>query len=1107
MGMRGRRLLSYRDAVAVLGGDSEALAAADRVVGGALSAATGGASDAVLGLFGAQGRVLRIGRDVTEGLRERLGSAERADRTEQIAAAHAVLVITAFFEVLAEAELPFDCAELELTRSEQLALAGGSPSAQRFVTALLSADVPQPGPSRSFEHTLDLLSLWYVDLAEQLKYFLRGLAVWDRLEESSRDRAAFLLQQLHKEAVRRYRDLYAQLAVEVAEFGFWSGQVEHQATRNDLRQSLNGVERALRGLVRPAELAHAAHGLAAAYRAALPRPILSEGEAPSGLIVPSLAGGYVDPDFRAALVPEEGSGPAQEEWWERVPVRSDLSEFLSGTLTSLASTTAPLLVLGQPGAGKSVLTKILAARLSGTGFLPVRIVLREIRAEDDIQDQIEHAVRSATGERVTWPELVRSAPGAVPVLLFDGFDELLQATGVNQTDYLVKIAKFQQREADQGRPVYALVTSRTAVADRARCPVGTVALRLEPFREPHIRRWLQVWNELNAPYFTANGLRPLPAAVAARHPALASQPLLLLMLALYDATANALQQETANGEPLAAADLYEELLTSFAVREVGKSGEAMTSRERAAHCERELQRLSLIAFGILNRRRQWITADELEADLTALLGRSGLATQADFRTPLSQAEIALGRFFFVQRAQAVQDDRELTTYEFLHATFGEYLVARLTVTLLEQLIGQRPALSLGPSRADDQLMYALLSYALLASRQMTHFIAARVGHLASEDRERLGELLIRVMDDARNRVEHRYADYRPIPRATAARHGKYEANLLLLTILVTGEVTASELFPEAKDPAGIWPHRVQLYRSALTEQEWADFAGAVTLRRTWAGGRRELTILPAVTELPSTEPVDPYWVYRYPPEHEFQTMDSTWSRVNWRQLRHEAAIADSGFDSALRHALDPLMIRFGSSVTTFHGSAGGYASSLAHDLMELWMASRLDRSDRKLVACYVRCAQFLERFGETYFEERAQFQRLLFDQLLSDAHRLPVEVILRVLNSSQVYEADTEDQVVRARVMLRRLDTLDSFGGLTEDPGPREALEQELERSVERLVRSESRWLPFVWTEETHNRTARRLLDRVVAEVPEEDAERLRAVRRRYDEYDDQRCD
>ena len=70
--------------------------------------------------------------------------------------------------------------------------------------------------------------------------------------------------------------------------------------------------------------------------------------------------------------------------------------------------------------------------------------------------------------------------------MLDGFDELLQATGITQTDFLLRVQAFQEREADQGRPLTVIVTSRIAVIDRARIPHGTVAVRLEPFNEDQI---------------------------------------------------------------------------------------------------------------------------------------------------------------------------------------------------------------------------------------------------------------------------------------------------------------------------------------------------------------------------------------------------------------------------------------------------------------------------------------------------------------------------------------------------------------------------------------------------------------------------------------------
>jgi hypothetical protein len=111
-------------------------------------------------------------------------------------------------------------------------------------------------------------------------------------------------------------------------------------------------------------------------------------------------------------------------------------------------------------------------------------------AEDGIQEQIEYAIRAATGEHLPWPRVAGAAGGALLVVLLDGFDELLRTTSMSQSDYPAEGGPFQQREADQDRPVVVLVTSRTAVADRARHPEGAVALRLEPFRPDQAQSWL-----------------------------------------------------------------------------------------------------------------------------------------------------------------------------------------------------------------------------------------------------------------------------------------------------------------------------------------------------------------------------------------------------------------------------------------------------------------------------------------------------------------------------------------------------------------------------------------------------------------------------------------
>ncbi|GLF98371.1 NACHT domain-containing protein [Streptomyces yaizuensis] len=1030
--MRGRRLLDYRDAVAILTGDGSGLVAADRALGGALALATGGVSDAVLTMFDARGRILRLGRDLTTGLGDRLAGADRATRTQRLAAAHTVLVITAYFEVLGEVELPFRLADLELTRDEQLTVVGDGGSGD-LLDRLPMASLPRPAPHRPYESVLRDLEIWYDRCSNRLLMFLSGLAVWERLSDGQRQatHGALFDGPFLGRALDRYEELYARLAQDVPEFGFWSGQTEHQATRTALRRALTGIETALAGLTADRPLDSVADALATGYRAALERAILAEGQAPAGVALPTLGKGYVDPGFRVRQVADDPVGPAEEEWWEDVRVRTDLTEYLAGTLTSLAGTHAPLVVLGQPGAGKSVLTKILAARLSTAGFLPVRIILREVPADTDVQDQIEHAIRAGTGERATWPELVRAAGGAVPVLLFDGFDELLQATGVSQSDFLTRLARFQQREADQGRPVYTLVTSRTAVADRARYPDGSVVLRLEPFDRAQIERWLDLWNGVNEMRLTERGLLPLPTDIVIRHETLASQPLLLLMLALYDGADNALQRHADGEAPLGEAQLYEELLTSFARREVRKSTVVCTDRELRDRAEQELQRLSLISFGMLNRSRQWLTSTEAESDLSALLGRPAPVQGAEsgFRAPLGQGQIALGRFFFVQRAQAIRDEQRLATYEFLHATFGEYLAARLTVHLAEGLLAQRPALSVGRTTIDDDLLYVLLSYAPLSSRQILRFAHARIQAIPPESRRRLGDLLIAVLAEHGHRTEHRYAGYRPALRTTSARHGLYSANILILTVLVTGEVRASELFAGEEDPAAAWNRQVLQWRSAFWEPDWMDFVAVLEVIRTWDGDRRDLAIRWHMVSMVSAEPVDPYWLFGRSPEHEDRRRRVSWSRSYGDLVAHRLAMSGDPNDAVVLHGLAPFFMWLPPAVTRFVGTPGG-VTSVAHGLLSLWLASGLAAPDGELSVQYEHCAAYIAPGSGLDQESLSSVAQLVFGQLVRDVGKLPARVVCQVLSTPASESLEPVCWELRARAALAALGPHGSDGGV-----------------------------------------------------------------------------
>lgn len=995
--------LSYADAVQLMGGrDSRTVAALDRLTGGLLLAASAAGAGFALSLFEGKGELARLSNELVRGLGQRLRGLDRFSRSERLAAAHSVLAVTAYFDALADANLPFDVGELELTKAEQTALATGQAAGSErlgtLVAGLLRAEVPMLAPERPYEATTEAMRAFYANLSAALTRFLSGLVVWDGLDEARRRRCmATLSHEVPALAVAHYEELLRALAAEFPEVAFWANLVDHQATRDEVRRlgiGMAGLERMLADLMSGRAPDDRRLGLARAYRAALRRPVLTAGAVPAGLVLPLLGDAYVNPDFRAAELAE---GFSKESWWDELPVRDDLEGFLAGYLTAPRAATAPLLVLGQPGSGKSVLTQVLAARLPPTAFLVVRVVLREVAADADLQAQIEHAIRSATGETLAWPELARSAGDALPVVLVDGFDELLQATGVSQTDYLLKVAAFQAREADQGRPVAVVVTSRTAVADRAEPVPGMVVVRLEPFREAQISQWLQLWNDANAAGLAARGLQPLAPLTALAHAELASQPLLLLMLALYDADGNRLQRTDVG---LGEAELYERLLASFAEREVRKSGAGLPDELIEEAVERELLRLSVVAFAMFSRGRQWVSDAELDVDLPALLGASGThSSLSGLRAPLTAAQVVAGRFFFIHEAQATRDNTLLRTYEFLHATFGEHLMARLVSHELSDLTNAA-RFSVGRARpvpADDAFLYALLSFMPLTMRAtIVSFLTEQLQALPQPGRQQLTTVLLGLFRDSLGqRRDTRYSEYAPLQLPVPARHADYSANLAVLTVLSAGEVTGRQLFPAARDPVYDWRKLALLWRSQLPPEGWAGLVGTISLDRIWDNGQRDFILRPGETSGHSAWQLDPHWSRNRGPRDRArqQGLSFGFADVNDSWLRAQARFLCDADDDALIHALAPLADDFGHAISVFHSywPEQGRAPSAAHALIRLWLTASKDSAPEELTAAYDTCLEIaiLGRFSPSGTATREHFRILVLRQIAVHQPRLP----------------------------------------------------------------------------------------------------------------------
>ncbi|MFJ4953477.1 NACHT domain-containing protein [Streptomyces sp. NPDC088760] len=666
------------------------------------------------------------------------------------------------------------------------------------------------------------------------------------------------------------------------------------------------------------ELAGTGHP-GAAVRARLRAPIASL-DAP-GPRLPSLGEGYVDPRFRLFRAsPGDETKLASDKWWEQQAAHAGIDRFLAAHLLSLPALLTPLVVLGHPGAGKSLLTRLLTARLPAAEFRPLRVELRHTAALG-VQDQLEDALRQETGRPWHWPDWSEEEPGAVPVVLLDGFDELLQAGAQSlstrwQWNYLTDVAAFQAREAAQGRPLVVLVTSRTVVADRAQIPEGALVLRLEPFGPAETDRWLSVWNTVNHAYFAQRDILPLSRDTVLRHRELTAQPLLLLMLALYDAVDNALHR-LADAD-FSRTELYDRLLTEFVRRQVDKDG-ALPPAEQASAVERELHRLSVVALGMFQRGVQALSAADADRDLAAL------DTAAAGKDRDSGSDLLFGRFFFVHEAHALVAEQRLRSYEFMHATFGEHLTARLIEQAVRGLVES--------GARDDGLLYALLSFAPLTDRVQVLDNVRDL--LARETPEGLVDALagpFRAADwepEGRTPVGHA-----PMGLTATYRNSVYQINLLLIAVAVAGEVWASLLLGPNDDVADGWRRHAFKWQSQLSGPSWKLFSGALTPERCrHSGGRPDLRLRLRAA------PADDHhldWVLGTPrAEVALYAGDDEFSPNTWARMHRRITFTGDPDAEILLHAVRPLLQSMPGTLLTYRIEEEGRMRSAAQALLTL----------------------------------------------------------------------------------------------------------------------------------------------------------------------------
>jgi signal transduction histidine kinase len=528
--------------------------------------------------------------------------------------------------------------------------------------------------------------------------------------------------------------------------------------------------------------------------------------------------------------------------WEKVVTRNDLGDFLLNLLSSPYSEQTPILILGHPGAGKSLLTNMLAARIPCSRYAPIRLELRNINADNEIAVQIEEQLRRNTAREVRWSELLDYLDGQPPLLLLDGYDELLRARGKTFAGYLLKVQKFQENEQNLGhKPVRAIITSRISLISEARVPRGTVVLRLLEFDETQRNKWISIWNRANEKYFADTHTDPFTLPTDNNDVTkIASEPLLLLMLAIYDADSNPLRRM----EQFDRTILYDSVLRRFVSRERQKqeSFALLSKDEQQAAIDLDMKALGIAAMGMLNRQSLFITKKSLDVDLQFFLPVDQAQPATDF--PLTHADQVVGSFFFIHKSasrlstgQQTKPDSEVT-YEFLHNTFGEFLAADL---LLRKLIAETDfvRLLMNPvhgCRAQQEKItvadwlpkdwFALLMHTPLLSRPVVlQMMREWLPHClqARDLNEFIVDLDIIVVDQIRRLllgsnlpIAMTETSAMPYPKLPILGYvACYSLNLVALRAVLSpdGWIFPEKLFPSPEDVCSPWYRLVHLWRT------------------------------------------------------------------------------------------------------------------------------------------------------------------------------------------------------------------------------------------------------------------------------------------------------
>ncbi|MCI8527029.1 MAG: hypothetical protein HFF17_14230 [Oscillospiraceae bacterium] len=782
-------------------------------------------------------------------------------RYEQMQIAQVMLIYASYFDTISQ-YLPNENGEVELSPDIRLELAQASLKSycqklessakkQQSLPRLLEEEISLPNPTETFaQYEMRLLGFYCV-LNEQFIKFFEQLPFWkslrdDRnlLDKAQKEFFRENLNNLPKQAVSTYRREYFTLSKTFPDFAVWANHEEHRRLEEQIDVGFTHIADRLRQccyfIEQRSNIAAAAmEQYHRKYINYLQSPIIDHSADfdTSGVVFPTKRDIFIPQSFKAITYHNNMTLESKDSW-RTEKSREEIGKYIHSILSHPTYGQNPLLILGHPGAGKTLLCHMLAAQVLFAEYHVIIIRLRDTAAEDDITQQINSQIARDLGDNCRWNDIRNAELDKAVLLIFDGYDELLQASGKTYSNYLNEIARFQSEQRNIHRMlVRCIVTSRVTLIDKASIPENSQVLHLNAFDNTRIQRWIDIWNSKNESFFTSQKANKLEITSDSKVKDLARQPLLLLMLALYTMNGNDLRGQT----DISYAELYYKLIRDFVIRENEKDTTfgRLTDQKKKEAIYKSLRNLGIVALGMYNRKQLVIRSTELKVDL-AFLSCGEVPSDFEDAYTLEKEDKLIGSFFFVHSSKSiVRTDRfpiKVSAYEFLHNTFGEFLTAYYILDVVfrlarRQLNDTEMGETFSWPNDLEREWHTCLAYVPLCTRPVVLNMIHEFSPLLAKERQ-LNKEYIQIALDALFSGEIRRlisgglfaclnktlsVQGNPFKHPELTMHvSTYSINLILLRSTVC---TDSFVFTDRLGTKSDWNKMTRLWRYAFSEEE------------------------------------------------------------------------------------------------------------------------------------------------------------------------------------------------------------------------------------------------------------------------------------------------